>query len=741
MISDKTRAFENLNVIGPYGISHYLASMRFHLSRDSVHANVKDTKMVPNLANDPTPCYQDENITVYSIPISPADTDITGGETENSAPIADTTRRDQVIRLRRIGVMFPDTGELDKQDHPLHRKPPHKQDPHFHEQLPRLYEERPQLDKLPTVAYVAIFARSATLKCDVEKNDVLRVPPEEHETDDNATQTADDSTTALAQPELPLVVMILDIPSTAHINGLLKYFSRSPFFRQFRSQRPKYAVHSIFHLCGKGVLKSKGYKNFMNKFPDSNHIISSPQYDRDLPRFQSVDQLTRNRLDPVVFPAPMLLPEPPKQWHDIRDLPANCFPLEAGLELRIQHGFRPTMPSTSTEEFDLSNSTLTKFQALRAEVKKAEWGERRILLRRTKEGEFANKYDRLQSEYDVEIITLGTSGTGPAPSTLIRIPKTGSILLDCGEGTWGQLVRHFGALGANDVLRDLRCIFISGSWNDLHGGLATLLSKRQQLKPPASDPLYLMADYHIHLYLREVSDIEDLGIVNEPSKSGVISVRNEVLYSSVSSQGFEHEYNGWADPVRSYKARQEACRVLGLKSFATLEAEDPKVRSGEVHHRSYGVVFHHNYGWSIMYAGNDVSHKTLLRAGNGVTVLIHEGFSDDDKHLALVHTAHRMKAQHLLFTRLPAGRPYPRQSLQERQLRTPWPIISYAFDHARVSIGTLWKLNQYLPILQQVHREQQQELAKAGRGAEAKARTGCYATKECALQGGVRKEN
>ncbi|KAJ6485715.1 hypothetical protein C8R45DRAFT_1214436 [Mycena sanguinolenta] len=720
MISDSTRALKKLNIIGPRGITHYLASMRFHLSRDSVHASVKDTKMIPSLAKNPTPCFEDENITVYSIPILPVDTDIPGEKPGGFATITGGAQRDQLIRLRKLDIMFPDSGELDKQGHPR-KKSPHKQDAHFHEQLPRLHEERPPLDRLPTVAYVVIFSRPATLECDVKTNDVLGVSPEDHETTDTVAETADQSTTALAQPELPRVLMILDVPSTAHISSLLKSFSRSPFFRKIRSRRPKYAVHSMFHLCGKGVLESKGYKNFMNKFPTTNHIISSPQYDHDPMRFPSVDPLVRSRLDPVVFPAPIFSPKSLKQWHNVRDLPAQCFPLEAGLELRIEPDFRPTaMPST--EEFDLSDSALTRFQALQVEAREAEWGQRRILMRRTKEGELADRYERLQSAYDVKIITLGTSGTGPglyrnAPSTLIRIPKTGSVLLDCGEGTWGQLVRQFGALGANDVLRDLKCIFISGSRNDFHGGLATLLSRRQQLNPPASDSLYLMAGYDVHLHLREVSDIEDLGIMDERSQNGVISVRNEVLYASVSSQGFAHEYSGWADPARSYKARQEVCRVLGLRGFATLEAKDPKTHSAEVNHKSYGVVLRHNHDWSIMYAGNNISHETLLRSGADVTVLIHEGINDDDAHRALIRTAQRMKAHHLLFTRQSGNRPYPGQPLWERQLvqkRMQRPMISYAFDHTNVSIGTLWKLNWYLPVLQQVYREQQQKLAKTG---------------------------
>ena len=67
-------------------------------------------------------------------------------------------------------------------------------------------------------------------------------------------------------------------------------------------------------------------------------------------------------------------------------------------------------------------------------------------------------------------------------STLIRIPKWGNILLDSGEGTWGQLARHFGSSAEYDAwqaLRDLKCIFISHIHGDHHIGLAHLLAKRK----------------------------------------------------------------------------------------------------------------------------------------------------------------------------------------------------------------------------------------------------------------------
>ncbi|KAF8166657.1 hypothetical protein K438DRAFT_1984198 [Mycena galopus ATCC 62051] len=525
-------------------------------------------------------------------------------------------------------------------------------------------------------------------------------------------------------PLNPSVVIILDVPSTSYIRPLLDTFARSSFYREFHSQNPKYTIQSIFHICGKGVLEDRRYIEFMNKFsPYTNHILSSPEYDRDLVTFHTANQLTLNRLDPAVFPAPKFSPEPLKKWDDIRVLPANCFPLEAGLALRLRPASHPAVffPTAKTgdravSEFNLSHWPLMEFQALQVDASKKVWGHKRILRRRAKEGNDIRKYERLQRTYDVNIITLGTSRTGPAPSILIRLPQRGSILLDCGEGTWGQLVRQFGPAGADDVLRDLGCIFIRSTRIDHHGGLATLLAKRQQLNPPARHPLYLMADYHVHLYLREVSDLENLGM-GEP-KQGVVSIINEVVYSGIPLHGFA-DRGGWANAARSWEARTKLCRVLGLLSFETLKAHTAAERL-----KSYGVLFRHKDGWSIMYAGSDIPDSTLLQAGKpGVSVLIHDGSRDDAAPAAqsvgvrkVLDIAQKMKADHLLFTNLSGRRPYPRQPFLERNRKAKVkPMVSYAFDQANVSIGTLWKLNRYLPTLQRLSRAYRQKIAQMRR--------------------------
>ena len=58
-----------------------------------------------------------------------------------------------------------------------------------------------------------------------------------------------------------------------------------------------------------------------------------------------------------------------------------------------------------------------------------------------------------------------------------------------GEGSYGQLVRRYGADGAADVVRRLRCVWISHIHADHHAGLPRLLALRQRILGDAAPPL------------------------------------------------------------------------------------------------------------------------------------------------------------------------------------------------------------------------------------------------------------
>lgn len=98
-----------------------------------------------------------------------------------------------------------------------------------------------------------------------------------------------------------------------------------------------------------------------------------------------------------------------------------------------------------------------------------------------------SKYRNGWRTYLLEIFFLISQSDFLVSSTLIQIPGWGNILLDAGEGTWGQLVRYFGTDDTSspnvwDVLRNLKCIFISHIHADHHLGLSAILAKRRSVR-------------------------------------------------------------------------------------------------------------------------------------------------------------------------------------------------------------------------------------------------------------------
>lgn len=73
-------------------------------------------------------------------------------------------------------------------------------------------------------------------------------------------------------------------------------------------------------------------------------------------------------------------------------------------------------------------------------------------------------------------------------------------MLDCGEGTYGQLVRFYGPKEVDTVLGKLRAVFISHLHADHHIGLVGLLKGRKRTLPQSS--VYLIAPKQIMSWLK-----------------------------------------------------------------------------------------------------------------------------------------------------------------------------------------------------------------------------------------------
>ncbi|KAH9852566.1 hypothetical protein C2E23DRAFT_826150 [Lenzites betulinus] len=590
---------------------------------------------------------------------------------------------------------------------------------------------------LPTLAYLVV-GPSVRGKFDAERAKELGVPigpirgkltrgeSITFEVDDgkgNKVQRTVRPEECVAATEPPQSVLILDVPSPAYIPSLVTSFTESPFFAKYRSrkesERKEHPIHAVFHLCGEGVLEDPRYKTFMNGFFDeTHHVIASRQHTPDKIAFgrSAIVQAKLNQLDADMFPLPKFQLEPARDLATVEVLPPKAILSRRNQVVHV----RPLRPPeiddrANPDEFDsfatsgalqeLSESIRQKFAEVNGTIKER----------------VGRRSPSVKPGDDILVTPLGTGSAVPTRSrnvsgTLIQIPGRGAILLDCGEGTWGQLARSFGNDPARQegvwaLLRDLKCIFLSHMHGDHHMGVSKILQMRALMRPPPSEPLYVVGLRQHLIYLTERHELEDLGLGSEESNGVVLILSDALNWRPPRLYGpTQPQDEPFMDAYTSQQKARAMCRTLGLESFTTVDV---------MHRvRCYGCVLRHVNNWSIVFSADTMPSENLVRVGQGATLLIHESsMSPEEENLArekahstsaqAIVVGRRMKAQKLLLTHFSARYPGmpPREGRGSPGGHVGGPIVGIAFDYARIRLGDMWKLNTYLPVIHEMFNE------------------------------------
>ncbi|GBE87655.1 hypothetical protein SCP_1103320 [Sparassis crispa] len=797
---------ERLDIGGPQGLLHYLASMNKYLHRENISVNpieIASSPLMP-VPVDPAPIYKDTNITLYGVPFYPRPSDF--GAPETPIPVSDSatehrwsegskrkrslsppssskrhlasaamgttsilekitlpgfsptllggeeaqTWRKSIIR-RMFQLEKPEVACAgSKSPKKINGKKGQGQNAtaevnplsnSFHS--PRLIQavdasKGRQLPSFcyasdsgvthsprPVMGYVIVGPRTRG-KFDVEKANALGLGngPLRGKLTKGQTvtfDTKDDSgnmVTRTVRPEdcigpseIPKAMILLDIPDPSYIPSVMASFTESPFYAKLHSKSQKdmeeYLVHLVVHICGDGVLEDTKYQAFMNGFSDETfHLVASQAYSPDEITFRGAayNQLRLNVLDPGMFPKLQSQPEPERSLASLTGLPSKTSLLRAD---QIIH-FRPLRPpehdkiARPTERLDVALATPTE-EIVPANVAQG-FSEVRSRVK-------ALSDDRKRPQRpgdDVVVVPLGTSSATPTllrnvSSILIEIPGYGNIMLDAGEGTWSQLARLYGnqdrSCGVWQVLRDLKCIFLSHMHADHHVGLAKILAMRKLLHPPPAQPLYLVGLRDHYNYLQAQSEIEDLGLKDA---NGVIMVPSDALHWRRLPH-FDRSGDLPIDTQAARAAAEDMRNALGLESFATVDVAHQT--------KAYGVVIKHKDGWSIVFSGDTLPTNNLVRAGQGATLLIHEATLGDDEAEMARDKAHTttgqaidigkmMNAENILLTHFSARYHMLLPPTPDTQRHAQSPVIAMASDHSRVRIGDMWKLNTYLPAME-----------------------------------------
>ncbi|KAJ3186448.1 hypothetical protein HDU85_007267 [Gaertneriomyces sp. JEL0708] len=493
------------------------------------------------------------------------------------------------------------------------------------------------------------------------------------------------------------VFIIVECPSSEYIPSLVNSDQFVPHYAEHTSN----PVATIVHMLGDDVLEVANYQTWMKRFGQTTqHIIISRKHCAKPIVFcgSATSQHRLSLLDPDVFRVPYYSNTPATLPTALPTNTAVAFPLMV-YNMEPLRGFEDGEPQNLWDHLDPNGKVLRKLEhPSMVSYQEAATGIQNEIRSTITEEEQLNS-----AGSEVMLCTLGTAAALPSryrnvSSTLVDVPNVGTILLDAGEGTFGQLFRRFysppDGPALKDILRNLRLLFISHMHADHHVGAIRILKERYKLLSgtPVLQPLYIVGPPHYHVWLREYADCEDLGL------DGIIFIPCH-----------DFEQSG------TLHRRLDTDRLLKdlcLKSLQTVQ----------VHHApyAYGVSIVLASGFKLVYSGDCRPDLHLLEVGGEADVLIHEATFEDDpcgfqeaqsrRHSTTseaVIVGGRMNAKWIILTHFSQRVPkLPKLNLD------PFPsdirarmqkCVGVAFDLMSLKVGQLRRMAMYFPALEKLY--------------------------------------
>lgn len=259
----------------------------------------------------------------------------------------------------------------------------------------------------------------------------------------------------------------------------------------------------------------------------------------------------------------------------------------------------------------------------------------------------------LQDE-DPEITFLGTGSAVPSKyrnvtGIALRM-KSGSMLIDPGEGTYQQLERHFycqvdSKHKLEQFLMDLKLIWISHKHADHHLGIGLLLAMLPDVGPPKT----IVCPTSI------INWLSNLIQVDKRLRGRFVCVPCSQTAISFPPPGADKAYR--RRPLNQVTLEgadlSQSMADLGLTHLESVSVNHCRF--------AYGLVLKHRSGWSLAYSGDTRPDERLWTAGKGVDVLIHEATFDSDmiddarakRHSTVaeaIDVGNKMQAKHIILT-------------------------------------------------------------------------------------------
>uniref|UniRef100_A0A4W6CWF6 Zinc phosphodiesterase ELAC protein 2 n=1 Tax=Lates calcarifer TaxID=8187 RepID=A0A4W6CWF6_LATCA len=413
----------------------------------------------------------------------------------------------------------------------------------------------------------------------------------------------------------------------------------------------------VVHMTPESVLNTDQYKQWMERFPSTTeHLILNQQvFTVHNVRSHKI-QTQLNMIHPEIFP-----------------------------QLR---SYRTKEPQAALHVPNVRAECLLKFQ-LRPVM---EW-QRLVYCKSVILFSAAGKGDKYP-----EVVFLGTGSALPmkirnVSGTLVNISSTQSLLLDCGEGTFGQLCRHYGD-DVDDALSKISTVFISHLHADHHTGLLNLLYQRERAMTTLGkefSPIYLIAPVQIMTWLNRYHDH------CEEILSHINVVPNTFL----------------TDDAEVPKQKTKSLIKALLKKNDLTKFQTCGVRHCK---NAFACSFTHQSGWKLAFSGDTMPCDAFVNIGKDATLLIHEATLEDGMEEEAVEKRHsttsqaigigmRMNAEFIMlnhFSQRYAKIPLFSEDFSDK--------VGISFDHMRIRFGDLKILPRLIPAVKTLFADDIEEM-------------------------------
>ncbi|KAL8664268.1 MAG: hypothetical protein Q9202_003218 [Teloschistes flavicans] len=264
---------------------------------------------------------------------------------------------------------------------------------------------------------------------------------------------------------------MVDLPSVEYLHSLL----RRP---EWQTSRIMDGLQAIVWNLGHGVARDPALRAFIQQHNTLKHIVAAPDVS---PNYIALDSsaaliISLNQVDSQRYPIPIhsnLSPLLPPSITSSEEQSTGHMVAVRDYQLQLEAKLEEREPATKQSFLDTrrvlelaSKEVLELAQDVKSNIASADAG--------------VDSVNQRFPGHDAEIICLGTGSSAPSKyrnvsATLLRVPDCGTYLFDCGEGTLGQLRRLYNPAELEDVLRDLKMIWISHMHADHHLGTTSVI--------------------------------------------------------------------------------------------------------------------------------------------------------------------------------------------------------------------------------------------------------------------------